>query len=206
MLSTRGRRVAMVRLRLENSPDMDRLAERFGDAVSFIWANEPENLLFALKTALDAGNSLALQCDRSEFSAKTEAFEFLGARRIFPFTIYHLAILYGRPVMFCFGLPDGNDGTRVIANPLYQPHGATRDENFTRAREHFQGVLARLEALVRQHPYLWFNFHPLNAIAAPATAAVPETGAQNMGPRAPVANGTAQSAMPTSNAGTELER
>lgn len=165
-LATRGRRVAMIRLRVNNGEDTAMLETQFGGAVRFIWVNEPDNLLFAMKEAIDRGESLAMQCDRL-YSARTEAFEFFGARRIFPFTIYHLAVIFDRPVMFCFGLPEGRDGTHVCPTPLYRPEpGASREENLARARAHFQTVLARLESLVRQHPTLWFNFLPLNPEAA----------------------------------------
>lgn len=168
LLAARGRRVAMIRLRMANSPDTERFARQFGEAVSFIWVNEPQNLLFALKEAMDAGHSIAMQCDRTEFTAKTGVFDFLGARRVFPFTIYHLALMYGRPVMFCFGLPDGAGGTRVISMPLFRPDLSSRGENLARARQHFQAVLTRFEQLVREHPLQWFNFHPLTeAITEP---------------------------------------
>lgn len=162
LLSERQRRVAMIRLRVGNSEDTEMLEREFG-AVTFIWVNEPENLLFAMKSELERGTSLAMQCDRFQYSAKTEAFQFLGARRVFPFTIYHLAILFGRPVVFCLGLPDGREGTKVIASPVYRPDPAgTRAENLATARAHFQAVVTRLETLVGQHPFLWFNFEPLN--------------------------------------------
>jgi predicted LPLAT superfamily acyltransferase len=162
LLSTRGRKVSMVRLRLGNSPELDRFAQQFAGSVSFIWINDPQNMLFGLKGAIEAGESLALHCDRVEFTAKTETFEFLGHRRAFPFTIYHLAAIFRRPVMFCLGVPDGTGGTRVRALPLFRPEGASRAEILERGREHFQMVLGELETLVRQHPMLWFNFLPLN--------------------------------------------
>ncbi len=172
LLTNRQRRVAMIRLRVDNSEDTDMLERQFGGAVSFIWVNEPENLLFAVKSALERGESLAMQCDRFQFSAKTEPFQFLGARRVFPFTIYHLAVLFGRPVIFCFGLPEGREGTRVVATRVFRPDPArSRDENLARARGHFQGTLAQLETLVRQHPLLWFNFEPLNPeVESPPTS------------------------------------
>lgn len=161
-LATRGRRVAMIRLRVKNSEDTQMLERQFGGAVSFIWVNEPENLLFAMKSALERGDSLAMQCDRL-FASRAEGFDFLGARRQFPFTIYHLAVMFGRPVMFCVGLPEGRDGTRILSWPLFRPDPALgREENLRRARLHFQAVLTRLETLVRQHPTYWFNFLPLN--------------------------------------------
>jgi predicted LPLAT superfamily acyltransferase len=161
------RRVFMVRLQIGNAADSAQLGRLFGEWVTFIWVNQPENLLFALKDAVASGGSLAMQCDRLEFTAKTEAFEFLGARRLFPFTIYHLAVLFERPVIFCLGLPGRTrDDTVLHSSPTFAPDPALRRAaNLQRAREHFQAVLTHLEGLVRQHPYLWFNFLPLNPVA-----------------------------------------
>lgn len=176
-LASLGRKVAMIRLRMANAEDTEMLEAQFGSAVRFIWVNEPENLLFAMKAAIDRGESLAMQCDRL-YAAKTEAFWFLGARRLFPFTIYHLAVMFGRPVMFCLGLPTPDGGTRVCPMPLFRPQPTlSRAENFARAREHFQAVLERLEERVRQHPTLWFNFIPLNPEVATTEGAGAGRGA-----------------------------
>lgn len=164
LLGARGRRVSILRLRVENSDDTRLLGERFGDHVSFLWINDPANLLFELKAALEAGASLAMKCDRLEHSAKNEPFHFLGAGRLFPFTIYHLAVMFDRPVVFCLAVPGAQpDELRVIASPVFTPDPAAgREENLRMARLHFQGVLGQLETLVRQYPLLWFNFLPLN--------------------------------------------
>ncbi|HWA08915.1 MAG TPA: hypothetical protein VG838_05550 [Opitutaceae bacterium] len=161
------RQVFMIRLRMGNATDTRMLGRLFGEWVSFIWVDKPENLLFALKEAVASGGSLAMQCDRLEFTARTEAFQFLGARRLFPFTIYHLAILFERPVIFCLGLPGSDrDETVLHSSMTFHPDRASgRDGNLRRAREHFQGVLSHLETVVRQYPELWFNFLPLNPIA-----------------------------------------
>jgi|CZKI01.1.fsa_nt_gi predicted LPLAT superfamily acyltransferase len=164
LLGERGIRVSIIRLRVGNSDDTRLLGQRFAERVSFLWVNNPANLLFDLKAAIEAGDSLALKCDRPEFSGKTEPFHFLGTLRLFPFTIYHLALLFGRPVVFCTAVPDPSENKlRVIASPVFAPDPtAGREANSQAARAHFQAVLARLEALVRQHPFLWFNFLPLN--------------------------------------------
>lgn len=168
-LSERGRRVSILRLRVGNSTDTNLLGQRFAGKVSFLWVNDPDALLFSLKAALDAGDSIALKCDRTEFSAKTEPFHFLGAQRLFPFTIYHLAMLFERPVVFCTAVPDDiEDGMRIFASTVFTPDTAAgREANTRAARVHFQSVLAQLEVLVRQNPYLWFNFLPLNPAAPP---------------------------------------
>ena len=157
------RRVTLVRHRVGNSQDTERLGERFSEWVSFIWVNEADNLLFALKDAITAGNSIALKCDRLEFSAKREAFQFLGARRLFPFTIYHLALIFKKPVLLSVGVPGAPGETRVHSSPAWHVDSSlNREQNLTRAREHFQAFLTRVEALLRVNPYWWFNFIELN--------------------------------------------
>jgi len=168
LLSDYGRAIAIIRLRVGNSDDTAWLGRLFGRWVSFVWVNDPANLVFTLKEAIDAGRSLAMQCDRLEFSARTESFQFLGARRLFPFTIYHLAVLFDRPVIFSVGLPGAAGETVVYSSPVYRPDPADREGSLARARLHFQAVLADLETLIRQHPTLWFNFLPLNPEAGPA--------------------------------------
>ena len=157
------RRVALIRHRVGNSRDTDWLGERFARWVSFIWVNDSENLLFAIKDAIDAGSSLALQCDRLEFCARCEAFDFLGARRLFPFTIYHLALIFPRPVLLTVGVPAGPGETRVHSSPAWLPDIAlNREQNLSSAHDHFQAFLARIEGILRANPYWWFNFIELN--------------------------------------------
>jgi len=157
------RRVTLVRHRVGNSQDTEQLGERFSDWVSFIWVNEADNLLFALKDAIAAGSSIALKCDRLEFSAKREVFQFLGARRLFPFTIYHLALIFKRPVLLSVGVPGSPSETCVHGSPAWRVDASLdREQNLARAREHFQAFLTHIEGLLRMNPYWWFNFIELN--------------------------------------------
>lgn len=167
LLSDRGRRVSILRMRIGNATDTRLLGERYGDKVSFLWVNDPANMLFDLKAAIEAGESIALKCDRVEFSTRNEPFQFLGARRLFPFSIYNLALIFNRPVVFCIAVPDeSGHGMLISSSPVFAPDPAAgRKANTEAARAHFQGVLVQFEALVRAHPYLWFNFLPLNPVA-----------------------------------------
>ncbi len=164
LLSDRGLRVTIIRQRVGNSDDTRLLGCRYAGKVTFLWVNDPGNLIFEIKTAIESGASLALKCDRLEFSSKTEAFRFLGARRRFPFTIYHLALLFDRPVVFCLAVKDSvKDQLCVFSSPVFTPDPTLgKEANTQAARAHFQAVLTQLEALVREHPLLWFNFLPLN--------------------------------------------
>ena len=168
LLASKNRPVSIIRLQVENSRDTRLLGRRYGENVSFLWINNPANLLFDLKAALEAGQSLALKCDRLAYSAKTEAFEFLGARRLFPFTIYYLSVLFSQSVVFCTATTSNHDdGIDVFSSPVFVPDpNAARELNLETARTHFQGVLTDLEKLIRQNPYLWFNFLPLNPVVA----------------------------------------
>lgn len=160
------RPVYMIRMKMGNSTDTRLLSRLFGKWVTFIWVNQPEDLLFALKEAVGTGGSLAMQCDRLEFTAKTEPFQFLGHPRLFPFTIYHLALVFDRPVIFCFGLPGASENSTVVhASTVFRKdHSLGHKANLARARVHFQWVVSHLETLVRQYPALWFNFLPLNPV------------------------------------------
>ncbi len=158
--------VYMVRFRLGDPQNLRQLADQCRAPVTFIWVNEKENLLFAIKQAVESGGSIAMKCDRVGYSAKLEAFEFLGARRWFPFTIYHLGLLFQRPVAFCVSVPAGPNASAVHGFPVFVPDGNTKENNLQRARAHFQSVLAEVETLLRANPYLWFNFTPLNPVAS----------------------------------------
>jgi len=156
------RRVHIVRLKMGNSHDTEALSSRLGDLVRFVWVNEPADLLYKLKEAGASGETVAMQCDRSDHSSRSETFEFLGARRRFPFTIYHLAFIFTRPVFLSFGAPSGPDASVVHASPAFAPaEGEPREAGMARAREHFQDFLSRVESYLRANPYDWLNFLPL---------------------------------------------
>jgi predicted LPLAT superfamily acyltransferase len=169
------RHVHMVRLRVGNSRDTHRLADQFGEWVTYIWVNEKENLLFALKDAVQRGGSLAMMCDQIEHSSKAESFQFLGAPRLMPFTIYHLSLVFRLPIVFCLSVPGAADESLLHASPVFEPNETSKEANLERARAHFQAFLTQLESLLRANPYLWFNALPVSPAAtadAPPASAV----------------------------------
>ena len=162
MLRDFERRISMVRLQVANSHDTDLMERTFSDNVRILWINQPEAFLFALKEALQSGHSLALQCDRAEFTSRTGAFRFLGANREFPMTIYWLSHLFQCPVVFAYTGPERPEGPiEVHTSPIFEP-SSTRADTLAQAKEHFQNVLTDLEEHLRRHPCLWLNFSPLN--------------------------------------------
>ena len=180
LLSNLGGRAHMVRKKVGNSDDIDRLASRYAGSVSFIWINDWSRLILAMNDALRSGCSLAMQCDRFEYSSKREGFDFFGQRLLFPFTIYHLAIMHGLPVTLSYAVSEDDDPEAIVVYmpPIFHPRpgNENRAENFAAAHTHFQGFLAMIEAQLRRTPYLWFNFTPLNP-PCPADAHAPARGA-----------------------------
>lgn len=164
--------VHMIRLRVGNSRDTHRLADRFGQWVRYLWVNQSENLLFALKEAAQSGGSLVMMCDRIEYSSKVETFQFLGAQRQMPFTIYHLALMFRMPVALCLSVPGRNGNSEIHVSTVFEPEGVTKEANLARARAHFQAFLSQLDALLTINPYLWFNALP-QATTLAATASKP---------------------------------
>ena len=166
LMSNLGGRVHMVRKKVGNSDDVGWLANRYRGGVSFIWINDWSRLVLAMNDALRAGCSLAMQCDRPEYSSKLEGFDFLGARRLFPFTIYHLAIMHGLPVGMSFAMAAEENPETVVVHmpPMFHPRPGHehRAENFLAARAHCQSFLSLIERQLRRTPYVWFNFTPMN--------------------------------------------
>lgn len=174
LLVTLGGHVHMVRKQVGNSEDVGWLAKRYAGSVSFVWINDWSRLVLAMNDALRDGHSLAMQCDRPEYSSKLEEFSFLGQRMLFPFTIYHLAVMHGLPVVLSYAVSGEDDPESVVVHmmPMFHPRAghAHRTENFAAAHAHFQAFLARLETQLRRTPFVWFNFTPMNP---PRNAASP---------------------------------
>jgi len=162
------RHLRMVRLRVDNSDDVAWLHRRFAPYIEFLWVNDPEEVFGQIREAVAAGASLALKCDRLGHSARTEAFEFLGCTRQFPFTIYHLAHILEMPVALAVGFPDGPERTRIVALPIYRPVREARRNRWSAARAHFQLALTMVERELHRNPYAWFNFEALNPEATPS--------------------------------------
>lgn len=127
----------------------------------------PEAML-RLRDWLDAGGLAGLLADRtlpkSDESAgqRGDSVElpFLGRNACFNDGPFRLAALLRRKVFFMAGLYLGGAHYEVRFEPLADfsegAAGAAREGQIHAA---LQAYVARLEALCREHPHNWFNFH-----------------------------------------------
>lgn len=162
-VASTGRHVRMIRMQVENSENLDALVRSFGETVRFIWVNDPHELLLSLREALESADTVAMQCDRMEGEGQCEAFEFLGKQRLFRTSIYRLAWLFKRKIIFCLAIKEkGIDRFRISASQSFDGRDLDKEAHREAAHVHFQGVLTWLESLLKNNPYLWFNFLPLN--------------------------------------------
>lgn len=167
-LATLGHKVHMVRLQVRNAYDLTVLKRVAGPALQFAWVNNPADVPFTINRLLHEGASLAMQCDRIEYGARHHAFRFLGAQRQFPVTIYYLSYLFQLPVGFAFSVPGADGSPAVISSGVYRPYPNQRKRSLQEGYAHFQRTLDLIEAHLYRHPYLWFNFLPLNPEQLPA--------------------------------------
>ncbi|MFA5258054.1 MAG: hypothetical protein WC360_07885 [Opitutales bacterium] len=157
--------ISMIRLKVGNSHDVERFTRHYkGLGLNLIWVNNPQDVIFGINAAIRRKDSIAMQCDRVDYSSRNESFLFIGARRIFPFTIYHLSAIYRLPVAFCvsFNTPEG---IVTHAPAPFHPEG-TKKEVLRKGKKHFQQVLREVETLLTDYPYQWFNFDCLNPISS----------------------------------------
>jgi len=157
-------KVYMVRLKVGNSHDTEHFEKTY-NGINILWMNNPQDVLLGIHKAIGEGASIAMLCDRAEFSSKFESFNFLGRRVNFPFTIYHLSAIYRMPVSFCFCVYTGGE-VQTYAPEAFFPEGSKR-EVLEAGRRHFQQILGRVETLLADHPYHWFNFDAVPTVPEP---------------------------------------
>jgi predicted LPLAT superfamily acyltransferase len=108
--------------------------------------------------ALRDGYVVAMQGDRT-VDARTVRVPFLGQPAAFPVGPFLLAAMSGCPLIVTFNVQVGPRSYAFVADPpqAYRfERGKTRDQQLS---EWVAAYAQRLEELVKQHPFQWFNFY-----------------------------------------------
>ncbi|MED5618431.1 LpxL/LpxP family acyltransferase [Ideonella sp. BN130291] len=159
-----GMRVAMVMY-----PDNARMINAALSAIApdskpdIIALGRVESML-AVRDWLDGGGLAGMLADRQLPGESERAGEvrvpFLGHDAPFSDGPFRLAALLRRRLVFMAGVYLGGNRYDVRLEPLADFSGRlSGPEREARIREAIVAYAARLEALCREHPYNWFNFH-----------------------------------------------
>lgn len=116
-------------------------------------------LVFAMDRALRQGALVAVLGDRARLHEHTVVVDFLGAPARFPTAPFLVAALVKVPVILCWGLYRGGARYDLAFEPFADTLALTREHRETELQAVVQRYAQRLEAVVREDPYNWFNFY-----------------------------------------------
>lgn len=122
-----------------------------------IAVGEGELAALEILRAVRGGELVAMQGDRT-VDARDVRVPFFGREARFPVGPWIIAALSGAPSLCSFALRTGPRHYKFVAYPpvtvRFQP-GRSKDDQL---REWISAYVARLEEILREHPYQWFNF------------------------------------------------
>lgn len=142
----------------ENAAFQERRRDSFGaHNVKMIPVKEDLSHIFAIKTALDNGEIVAILCDRIFGSPKALEVSFFGRTAKFPLGTFVLAAQMEVPVVTLAALKQRGTRYRGLLKVLPEP---TEKMNI-RGRSKFiaEQYAGFLEEVLRQYPEQWFNFY-----------------------------------------------
>jgi len=146
-----------------------RLFDRALEGKQFRILTADENPLRSvpIMAALRRGEMVGLHGDRA-FGGADLTVPFLGGRARFPIGAYHLAAVTGTPIFQVFAVRERLGQYRFFTFP---PQFVARDavrRNPAALRECVEQYASRLESVLRQYPYQWYNIYDFWEADAPA--------------------------------------
>ncbi len=137
--------------------------------------------------SLRAGTVLAVQGDRP-MDRHVVLVPFLGYEAPFPVGPFLLAAVSGAPLIATFSLQVAPASYRFFADPPRQLSFRRDESRDAQLKTWVEEYVRRLEGLVRQYPYQWFNFYEFwDAAPPPSVTRPPELhapGHEALGPDA----------------------
>lgn len=115
--------------------------------------------LLQAAAAIQEGDSVALLADRHLGRDRSRRCRFLGGAIAIPEGPLRLAHALGVPVLLCLGLYRGNGHYAVHLETFAEHLDIGRDTRTADLDRWAQRFADRLEAVCREVPYNWFNFH-----------------------------------------------
>lgn len=115
--------------------------------------------MLAVKDKLDDGYLVGILADRSLEDGDGQELPFLGHPARFPIGPWRLAVMLRRPVFFMAGLYLGGNRYQVRFERLADFSSIPRERRQAEIDEAMRRYASKLEALVRESPWNWFNFY-----------------------------------------------
>jgi predicted LPLAT superfamily acyltransferase/glycosyltransferase involved in cell wall biosynthesis len=140
--------------------------------VRVIPINKGELAAFEILRALRDGELVALQGDRL-WDARYTRVPFFGQEAPFPTGLFALSAISGAPIVTTFALKDGPNAYRFIADPplfLSFTQGVSRQAQLD---EWAAQYARRVESLVKEAPFQWFNFYDFWNAMPPSRPSLP---------------------------------
>jgi predicted LPLAT superfamily acyltransferase len=109
--------------------------------------------------ALRRGEIVAMLGDRGSGQALVSA-PFLGRTAVFPAGAYLLSAITGAPIVQAFAFREKGFRYRFVAFPPDRLQMPPRDQRRAFLEACVRRYVERLESMVRQYPYQWYNFYP----------------------------------------------
>jgi len=121
---------------------------------------EPGNVnsVFAIRERIEAGDLLAIACDRVGINDRFVEVDFFGEKAAFPTGPFILAGMLHCPVYIAYALYHEPDRYDLYCEPFADPLDLPRKDREAALQRHVARYAARMEHYCRLAPDNWFNF------------------------------------------------
>ncbi len=150
-------RVAIVMFRSDAEQLQGFIESLHGKRPRVIAVGEGDLAALEILRAVRGGELVAMQGDRT-VDTRDVRVPFFGREARFPVGPWIVAALSGAPILCSFALRTGPRKYKFVAFPPMTVHferGRTKDEQL---KEWIATYVARLEEVLHEYPYQWFNF------------------------------------------------
>ena len=128
-----------------------------------------------IMNALRNGEIVTFNGDRAVDGAASVRVPFLGSPAAFPVGPYLMASVTGSPVIQIFAMRDKVDKYRFFCSPAAFVGKESRTERDKGVNACAEDFVQRLELVLKEYPFQWYNFYPFWDSAADNEHGIPNT-------------------------------
>jgi len=117
------------------------------------------HLALSVNEALLNGDMVGIMAARAGRDDKTVTLEFMGQPAQFPVGPWMLSMALKAPVILCFAIYTGGNRYHLQFSQVSDGSPVPRREREQKLAENMQSYANKLQQLVTENPYNWFNFY-----------------------------------------------